>query len=304
MDSREFWLEKRLRDLDPELHRLYTDAVVALHRTLSGYLRIFPEYTDHSDTHALVVVQFCNEILDKRMMEQMNADEIFVLLLGCYLHDIGMGITEDDFREFSAADETLAALVEGEEIQDAVRKYHNEFSACFIHKYAPLFDFPSDKHTYAIAQVARGHRKCDLFDEEDYPSELTLDNGNTVCLPYLAALVRLADEVDVAADRNSEIIYDVRIASTEKQAMEFAKHAAIKKVTVKEDAFVLDIDCSDERVYREVIKLFEKTQETLDYCVAVVEQRTPYEITQKEIKIRETNNGKEISDGQTERWNR
>lgn len=33
-------------------------------------------------------------------VEKMNAYECYVLLMSCYLHDIGMGINEKDYEEF------------------------------------------------------------------------------------------------------------------------------------------------------------------------------------------------------------
>ena len=47
------------------------------------------------------------------------------------------------------------------------------------------------------------------MDESEYPAALRVPDGNTVCLPYLAALIRLADEIDVAAARNPTLLYDI-----------------------------------------------------------------------------------------------
>ena len=256
---------------------------------LTGYLKVFSEYTDHSDIHALSVIQTCNDILDEDKKDELNADEIYVLLMGCYLHDIGMGISSNDYLEFTAGKEGYGGLNENatiEEIQNEVRSHHNEFSAAFIHKYSELLDFPSDKHTTAVAQIAKGHRKVDLFDEEEYPDEIVLDNGNSICLPYLAALVRISDEIDVSADRNPDILFNLITVTTDHQKMEFAKHNAIKKVSVGSDSFILDIDCSDEKVYCEVMKLLGKVESTLEYSVSVIDKRTPYSIKQDKIEIR------------------
>jgi len=297
--DREFWLEKRLRELDPDLHKRYTDTVVALHMAMMGYLRVFPEYTDHTEIHALSVIQTCNDILDEDKKDHLNADEIYVLLMGCYLHDIGMGISSTDYLEFIAGKEGYGGLDETatiEEIQNEVRSHHNEFSAAFIHKYAQLFDFPSEKHMTAVAQITKGHRKVDLFDKEEYPDEIILDNGNTICLPYLAALTRIADEIDVSADRNPDILFNLITVTTDHQKMEFAKHNAIKSISVGSDSFILDIDCSDEKVYGEVMKLLGKVKNTLDYSVSVIEKRTPYSIKQKKITIQTNGERKEFTD--------
>ena len=96
----DFLMEKRLRALDSRLHRSFTDMVFALQYALSNYRRLFPEYTDHSEQHSMNVVDFCNRLIGKEQIEMMNADEIYVLLMSCYLHDIGMGISQSDYMLF------------------------------------------------------------------------------------------------------------------------------------------------------------------------------------------------------------
>ena len=46
-------------------------------------------------------------------------------------------------------------------------------------------------------------------------------NGNKIHLPYLAALIRLADELDIAADRNLQFLYDAEMIDNEYSKMEF-----------------------------------------------------------------------------------
>ena len=52
----DYSMERRLRDLSPELHKRFTDAVFGLQHVLSNYKLIFPEYTDHTELHSLNVI--------------------------------------------------------------------------------------------------------------------------------------------------------------------------------------------------------------------------------------------------------
>ena len=96
----EFSMEKRLRELDPSLHRRFTDTVAVIQRMLQKYQRLFPEYTDHSTLHSLSVIHFCNRLIGPEQIKRLDADSIYILLMGCYLHDTGMGITEKQYEEF------------------------------------------------------------------------------------------------------------------------------------------------------------------------------------------------------------
>ncbi len=99
-ENHDYAMERRLRALNPELHRRFTDAVFALQYNLSHYKLIFPEYTDHSNLHSMTVIDFCNRLIGSQI-QSLDPDELYVLLMGCYFHDTGMGITLKDYQEFS-----------------------------------------------------------------------------------------------------------------------------------------------------------------------------------------------------------
>ncbi len=216
-----FFMEKQLRQLDPQLHKRFTDAVFALQYNLSHYKRIFPEYTDHTNLHSMTVIDFCNRLIGDQI-SRLNADELYVLLVSCYLHDTGMGITMKDYEEFSEQIDfgSYFDTHSRDDLPAIIRTFHHEYSGLFIRKYADLFELPSPEHEQAVIQIARGHRKTDLLDEKEYPLDFTVPNGNIICLPYLSALVRLADEIDVAAPRNPLLLYDIDALTDEIQIVE------------------------------------------------------------------------------------
>ena len=287
MDKYDFSLERRLRELDSGLHQKFSDTVFALQQILSNYQLIFPDFTDHTELHSLNVIDFCNRLIGDQI-DKLNADEIYVLLLGCYFHDTGMGISHADFEEFSkqidfgSYFETHAR----DNYPEIVRNFHHEFSGLFLHKYARFFEFPSHEHLFAIIQISRGHRKTDLNDRNEYPLALKLPNGNTICLPYLAALVRLADEIDITASRNSKAIYDLNKIVQEIDLIEFMKHDAVKALNIKDKEFVVTVHTDDQSIYDRIAILAQKMKKTLDYCRSAVNDITPYMITQEDVVIK------------------
>lgn len=287
MEQNDFLIETRLRLLDPELHHRFTESVFFLPRILSNYEALFPEFTDHSETHSLAVIDHCNRILGTYSIDHLNADELYVLLMSSYLHDAGMGISKKDYREFCEQIDFKDFFDKNDpgDMQTTVRAFHNDFSGCFIRKYASLFDFPSEEHMHAVVQVARGHRKADLFDEKEYPEKLPLKNGNTISLPFLAAVLRLADEVNVEKGRNSKLLFDPNNYSTERQRLENAKHEAIQKMNILHDRIELIVKEDDPAVFSLAANLAIKLQKTLDYCVLVASERSDFRITQKKVKL-------------------
>ena len=283
----DYAMERRLRKLNPELHERFTESVFGLQHVLLNYQLIFPTFTDHTALHSLNVIDFCNSIIGSQI-DRLNADEIYSLLMGCYFHDTGMGLRKTDFEEFSKQIDfgDYYETHKDAQVADVIRDFHNEFSGLFIKKYAALFDIPSEEHLRAIIQISRGHRKTDLCDENEYPIALPVPSGNTICFPYLSALIRLADEIDVAAGRNLSFLYDTESLTNEKDIIEFGKHEAIKEVKVLEDRFVLLIDTDDDFVYNNIEKMAKKMQKTVDDCQKAVTGRTTHTITQKSIELK------------------
>lgn len=287
MKKTDFALERRLRELSQELHQRFTDAVFALQHILSNYKLIFPDFTDHTELHTLNIIEFCNELVGDQI-DKLNADEIYCLLLGCYFHDTGMGISHKDFDEFSKKIDfgNYFDTHDKDNLPEIIRNFHNEYSGLFVKKYAEFFEFPSEEHLFAIMQISRGHRKTNLLDDNEYPLSLKLQNsGNTICVKYLSALVRLADEIDVTAARNSHAIYDISKLTHEIDIIEFMKHDAVKGLLIDEKEFTLLIETDDEKIFNGLEKVAAKMQKTLDYCRSAINGISQFKITQEKVKL-------------------
>ena len=287
MNKYDFLLERRLKEISPDLHQRFSDTVFVLQQILSNYKLIFPDFTDHTELHTLNIIEFCNNLIGEQIVK-LNADEIYVLLLGCYFHDTGMGISHADFEEFSKQINfgNYFDTHVRDNYPEIVRNFHQEFSGLFLRKYAKFFEFPSEEHLFAIIQISRGHRKTDLNDEKEYPINLKVPGGNTICLPYLSALVRLADEIDVTASRNSKAIYDLNKIVKEIDLIEFMKHEAVRGLEITDKAFIMDIKSNNQKIIDGLNILAGKMKKTLDYCRSAVNNRTSFKITQEDVIIK------------------
>ena len=280
----DYRLEKRLRAAAPALNRRETDCVTVLKQMLKSYAAWFPNYTDHSLLHSLDVLDFCNRILGEQA-EALNAQECYVLIMACYLHDIGMGISEKDYRTFCELPEVSrrrAEYPEGEDTQ-FIRDYHEEFSGLLIRKYADVFEIPDEETVFAIVQVSRGHRKTDLCDAEAYP-DLQTENG-VIRTAFLAAVLRLADEIDMGADRNPEMLFDISRLTEQRDIDIFGIHESIRTVEVREDRIILHVQPKEPRFMPLVEEIAEKIRKTLEYCRQAASERGGLRILQEKVEI-------------------
>ena len=277
----EFLCETRLKTLDPKLHTLFSNTAFVAFHMLENYANFFPDYTDHAVTHSLQVIRFCNQLIGEENIEKLNADELYILLTACYLHDCGMGVPKEDYAALrdQIVSEEYRREHPDETVRECIRNFHQEFSGRMIRKYAAFFEIPDERYLNAIIQVSRGHRRVDLTDAAAYPAAYPLQNGNTVCLPYLAALIRLADEMDVAADRNISFIFP------EKDTVDKRRHAAIRHLRIEKDRFVMEVEMADEELIPLIEKAHEKLCDTLSACADVIESRTPFRVTQRRVDL-------------------
>ena len=72
-----------------------------------------------------------------------------------------------------------------------------------MEKHSDIFEIRKE-YVFPVMQAVRGHRKTDLWDENAFPAAFQIGT-ESVCLPYIAGIIRLADEMDLCRDRNSTL---------------------------------------------------------------------------------------------------
>ena len=279
----DYGIERRLAQCAPELHSRYRDCVVISQRMLCRYENYFPDFTDHTVLHTLDILELCNQLIGAQLGQLTGAD-LYVLLMGALFHDVGMGVSVADFEQFRAvlgfpepADDAARAW--------AVRDHHQELSGLYLEKYWHMLDFPNEAYARAVIQVCRGHRKTDLLDKESYPPQFEVEPGKTVSLPYLAALLCLADELDIAAERNLSFLYDVEKMPSPRDRREFRKHMAIRRVELETDRVVVYAWTEDPEIRAGVEEAASKLREKLLLCRRVAAERSSFVITQADVVL-------------------
>ncbi len=280
----DYLIEKRLKEEAPDLHNRMKDSQTALMGLLESFRIWFPDFTDHSTLHSMNVLNYCNQLL-RDQVRKLTLAECYVLVMSCYLHDTGMGISRKSFEAMSRELNLDAYRREHPDASDAsiIRAFHNEFSGLFIRKYADLFDIPSEELLFAIVQVSRGHRKTDLYNEKEYPIIKTSDG--VIRSAYLSAVLRLADEIDFGVDRNPKFLFDTSSLTEQVDIDIFGIHESIRNVEVTENEIILHTKPKNEYFAALVAKLAGKMQKTLDYCRDVAQKRSDLVITQRKIVI-------------------
>ena len=150
-----------------------------------------PHFVDHGESHCENIDSLLYRIIPANVKEKMSENEIYLLLCGVWLHDIGMLSKEKD------------------ETDKQVRETHHERSRKLIRKELPEIDLTEDER-YIVGEIAFFHRKIedinlakDVYETQIGPSLLK------VRVRLLCALVRLADGCEIAHSRSSRKLLNI-----------------------------------------------------------------------------------------------
>lgn len=151
----------------------------------------FPTYTNHDFKHLTNVEDIIDNMLTEEVKKELSDEEIFCLLSAAWLHDIGMIPVNDEKEEY----ENMTPD-ERKEYSKKVRDYHNIRSKNYVENNKEklnIDDFEAD----IIGNICKGHREVELGEYKDTYSK------TKIRLSSLSAILRLADECDVAYNRES-----------------------------------------------------------------------------------------------------
>jgi hypothetical protein len=182
---------------------------------LTGGPRIIQDYTDHGIPHSERIAGYAVKLL-KNGRTKLSEEEMYLLLVGIYLHDIGMQcdvvllpeikqLAETEYGaqfniEFTAQRSNNYSMEE----QKAIRKNHHYLSIAWI-AYAKR---TGKTLLGPAAQSIPNHLVRDLTDVCKHHTSLPIDacdemfeRGQSDRKRLVAALLRFADELDIAANR-------------------------------------------------------------------------------------------------------
>ena len=100
-------------------------------------------------------------------------------------------------------------------------------------------------------------------------------------------MVRIADELDIASDRNPELLYqtETMVGLSEKDVFEFSRHDAIRPIVFAEQAIIVYADTESDEIAQAVIDCIRVVKETLSYCISVLKKRSTLQIQCSQIEL-------------------
>jgi hypothetical protein len=159
-------------------------------------------------------------------------------------------------------------------VQNSIRNIHHLRSEEFIVKNYKDLAISDEHQARIIGRLCRGHRKEDLYNRNLFePDRIYKDSS--INMPFLAALLRIGDELDLTFERAPIIVFEHLHLESKVSLDEWRKHLSISGVIPHpEDPLLIKCSatCSDPEIHRLLKKLETKINEELDSLPAHVHQ--------------------------------
>ena len=252
-----------------KLYENYRDNCTVVQRMLEKYKKIYPNISDYSIMHFIDIAEFCDLIMDRKKLEGLNEDECYCLLLAALFAHTGFGLNQEIMNRYinrlgiQKQTQSLTFL-------QIMSKYHVLFSACLIEEYGDIFEFPSEKHKYAITSMLYfiGGNSDDINQLEEI---LVLDNKNTVRLKDLAAVLVVGNQLAELKNINPDLDYEDFDKYNSEEIVGFVERNVVRSISVKNGKLVIEAGGSDsayaliERKVNIIINNFNKILRSLTH---------------------------------------
>lgn len=288
---------------------------------------LFTEYTPHDEQyHLKPLFHLASKFLGKRLIQELNATELFLLACALYSHDLGMAVSDSEklnivgkqplredgtsvlqgeqlrFRKFAREhgyilnSEADAAHIPISLWREYVRQTHAMRSSDCIKKYFETIDTGV---ALRLAQICESHYLDYevLRDLIKYPVHGSV-LGEYVNIRALAIYLRLIDLLDLADNRTPYVIWKFVAPRDPQSIMEWNKHRALRQVTFPpyqkgQRRILVDGSTSDHEVFAALEDLREYCEKQFRGCKDLLaempDQRYTLDISHIEWRVEAEN---------------
>ncbi|MDY0175902.1 MAG: ATP-binding protein [Lentisphaeria bacterium] len=282
-----------------------------------------PQYTLHDDRHLLRVTELMAYVLGSEL-EKLNTVELALLILSAFFHDQGMVPLEPEIASLEQNEKFLLFKDNWRIEHPNYRETFSQMSSPHVDEErlktlatrlaeldsAMLTDFLRDTHGGRSVNVVRSSYKGDkrlevqgvdlssmlgnLCLSHTLPcGDLTPANGFrydeqvgrfTVNLPFLAAVLRIADILDFDRDRTPEVLLKNIHFTSDVSIREWEKHRSVEGWSISDKLIRFTIRCSHP-AYESAARMYmDWIDAELTACLAIC-QNQPRDIKAYQLRL-------------------
>ncbi len=200
-------LEILLQQKSEHLYLKLQDTKKVVQQLIDEYSANFFLYSNHTKKHSKNMSKILGDkLIDSTEASRLSETDLYILTTASYLHDIGVCMPNEAIHDIYNKYKNSNIIFNNLVLETYIRNNHPRLSYDYIVTNWKKLNLLSE-WTEAIAMVAGINVNIDIFDYDYFAYDS--DGGRTkVCIPYLSALIQLADMIDVENLNSNYLLSD------------------------------------------------------------------------------------------------
>jgi len=290
-------------------------------------IRHMGEYTLHDIDHIYNVLKIMDLLLGKENISYLSTPELMMLILSAIFHDIGMAPSEKDVLawkkvwdatpEFESAEEKLqyqlferylsarpdkteqiltltnngesskSDFLKNSLISDYIRSTHSFRAKEIIDKdWGGRIIYKETELTVEFAEVCFSHNQ-DASSIMNMDKQFLCGQGEYICFPLIAILLRISDLIDFDSKRTPEVLLSNLAIRNPISLTEWKKHRSIEAWNISPEIIQFQAKCRHPAIESAIHQFCDYIDAELIACNAILmELNRQSSSTQRPINIR------------------
>ncbi|MGE7637609.1 HD domain-containing protein [Peribacillus frigoritolerans] len=264
-------LERVLEEKNKYLYSKLQETKKIVQKLINEFSANFTLYTFHNKTHTVNITEVLGKkLLDQSCLNDLNEKELYVLAAASYLHDIGICVSNNEIKDIYQKYLDNNNDYNELDIEEYISNQHSYLTFNFISTKWECLNLESELKD-AVALVAGENRDINVFNYEYF--EYAPDGGrDKVCIPYLHALLKIADMIDIENInanyllRNYEDMEEYRVSKKLWEETDLF----LKTIIKNEDRLVFSGKCEDQLLFISINRHIEELKRMYEHLISEV----------------------------------
>jgi molecular chaperone HtpG len=269
------------------------------------------EYTLHDGEHLFRVLRLMELLIPQSTLDKLSNPELALLILTAFFHDIGMapsvaevrswqGLwkgaspTQEEAAEYqkyqnfragyplqvaevsnlqSQGRHSQADLVEKHLISDYIRETHaRRITSVLQADWAGRIKYKDLNLAHVLVALCKSHND-NVAKLREMDAAMVAGNGNFICVPFIGAMLRLADILDFDGNRTPKVLFAHLSVRNPISIQEWQKHRSIESWTMPStpgDKIIFTAVCTHPAIQSAILQFCDYIDYELSGCTNVL----------------------------------
>lgn len=287
---------------------LLFEAVEYAYQKSKLILKYMPEYTLHDGEHLFRVVYLMEKLIGKEKIKELSNPELLLLILTAFFHDIGMAPFETEIRawkqDWIGDEPSVKELEEYQKFERFINTYPEKLEEIKKHESFGRISKVEILNSHLISEFIRStHAKrareiigkdwagkilykeqdltprfadlCFSHNENalkllDFETDFICDEYETINLPFLGVILRLADLLDFDGKRTPSVLFSHLAVRNPVSLAEWEKHRSVKAWSINTEHIIFSAICKHPAIEASVRKFCDYIDDELKNCNLII----------------------------------